>query len=66
MRYRMDCRYVTSVPGCTMSLAAQTREELLEAAVDHAVDLHDAQDTQRLRADLSANILETEEQTVPI
>lgn len=65
MRYHMDCRNTSSVKNCSLSMAADTREEVLEAAVYHAIAVHGAEDTDRLREDVSANIQETEE-TIPV
>lgn len=39
---------------CTVALSADTEEELLEAAVQHAVQVHEHQDTPELRSQLKA------------
>lgn len=44
-RYYIDCRDVPSDAKCTVALSADTKEELLEAAVQHAVKVHGHEDT---------------------
>jgi len=51
-RKYIDCREVPSVMHCTIALSADTEEELLEAAVQHAVSVHQHQDTPELRAEI--------------
>lgn len=48
----IDCREYPSDIKCTIALSADTDEELLEAAVQHAVAVHGMQDTPELRAEL--------------
>ena len=48
-RKYIDCREYPSEMNCTMSLAADSDEELLEAAVQHAVAIHGHTDTPDLR-----------------
>lgn len=48
-RKYVDCREVPSDRNCTVALAADTEEELLEAAVQHAVAVHQHDDTPELR-----------------
>ena len=50
MRKYIDCREVPSESGCTIAIQADTEAELLEAAVQHAVAVHQHQDTPELRA----------------
>lgn len=52
MRKFIDCREYPSVMNCTLALSADSDEELLEAAVQHAVAVHDHKDTPELRAQL--------------
>jgi predicted small metal-binding protein len=58
-RKMIDCRKVPSEIGCTLTIAG-TEDEVLDAAVAHAVARHGHQDTPELRAMLRAG-LETAE-----
>ena len=51
IRKFIDCR---DVPGaqCTVAIFAESEEELLEAAIQHAVSTHGCKDTPELRARL--------------
>jgi len=51
-RYYVDCRDYPSEMNCTVALAADTEEELLEAAIQHAVQVHGQEDTPAFRAEL--------------
>ena len=46
----IDCRTVPSEMNCTVALSADTEDELLEAAVQHAVAVHGHTDTPELRS----------------
>jgi len=48
----IDCRESPSVMNCTVTIFADSDEELLEAAVQHAVAVHDHEDTPELRTQL--------------
>lgn len=48
-RKYIDCREVPSDSHCTVAIAADSEEELLEAAVQHAVAVHQHEDTPELR-----------------
>lgn len=48
-RRYIDCREVPSDSGCTVAIAADSEQELLEAAVQHAVAVHRHEDTPELR-----------------
>ena len=52
MRKYIDCREFPSDMNCTVALAADTADELLEAAVQHAVAVHSHRDTPELRTAL--------------
>jgi predicted small metal-binding protein len=52
-RKYIDCREYPSDIGCTVAIAADTDEELLEAAVQHAVSVHGHEDTPELRQQLT-------------
>lgn len=45
----IDCREFPSEMNCTVAIAADTTDELLEVAVLHAVDTHGHEDTPELR-----------------
>jgi len=49
-RQYIDCREMG--PGCSVALSADTKEELMAAAVEHAVKHHGYQDSPDLRAKL--------------
>jgi predicted small metal-binding protein len=51
-RKYIDCREHPSVKDCTICIAADREEELLEAAVQHAVAVHGHQDTPELRQEI--------------
>ena len=53
-RKYIDCREYPSEMNCTVSLAADSDEELLEAAVQHAVAVHGHTDTPELRKQIQA------------
>jgi predicted small metal-binding protein len=51
-RYYIDCREHPSETNCTVALAADSKEELLEAAIEHAVHVHGYEDTPEARVEL--------------
>lgn len=57
-RKYIDCRETPSVSGCTVAISADTDEELLEAAVQHAVAVHGHYDTPELRQQIKASFKE--------
>lgn len=52
IRKFIDCRDFPSEMQCTVAIFADTQEELLEAAVQHAILAHGYQDSQELREKL--------------
>jgi predicted small metal-binding protein len=52
----IDCRPFPSTMNCTIAISADSADELLEAAVQHAVAVHEHQDTPELRAQLRGAI----------
>ena len=48
----IDCREYPSEMNCTVALVADSDDELLQAAVQHAVAVHGHEDTPQLRAQL--------------
>jgi predicted small metal-binding protein len=51
-RKYIDCREYPSEMNCTVMISADSEAELLEAAVQHAVSVHQHQDTPELRDQL--------------
>jgi predicted small metal-binding protein len=51
-RKYIDCREFPSETNCTVALSADSTDELLEAAVQHAVAVHKHTDSPELRAQL--------------
>jgi len=51
MRKSIDCRNHPSEKNCTLKIAG-TEEEVLDAAVEHAVSAHGHQDSPELRDQL--------------
>jgi predicted small metal-binding protein len=51
-RKYIDCREFPSESRCTLSIAADSEAELLEAAAQHAVAVHGHEDSPQLRAEL--------------
>jgi len=48
-RKYIDCREVPSETKCTVAISADSENELLEAAVQHAVTVHKHEDTPEIR-----------------
>ena len=49
-RYHIDCRNFPSKDvRCTVALSADTKEELLEAVVQHGMKVHGYEDTAEFR-----------------
>lgn len=48
-RKYVDCREMPSEMNCSIAISADSEDELLEAAVQHAVSVHRHEDTQELR-----------------
>jgi predicted small metal-binding protein len=55
-RYYVDCRDYPSEKNCTVAISADTKPELVEAAVQHAVAVHSHHDSAELREQLSKMI----------
>jgi predicted small metal-binding protein len=51
-RKYIDCREVPSDKNCSVALSADSDDELLEAAVQHAVSVHGHEDSPELRSQL--------------
>jgi len=52
MRKYIDCRDVPSEMNCTIAISADSDDELLEAAVQHAVAVHGHSDSPEFRSQL--------------
>ncbi|OHC67765.1 MAG: hypothetical protein A2045_07605 [Rhodocyclales bacterium GWA2_65_20] len=48
----IDCREYPSELNCSVAISADTEDELLEAAVQHACTVHGHTDTAEMRATL--------------
>ena len=51
-RKYIDCREFPSETNCTVALSADNEDELLNAAVQHAVSVHKHDDSPELRQQL--------------
>lgn len=51
-RMYIDCRETPSVQNCSVAISADREDELLEAAVQHAVSVHGHKDDPELRKEL--------------
>jgi len=57
-RKYIDCREYPSESGCTVAISADSEEELVDAAAQHAVQVHGHQDGPELRAELKKIVKE--------
>lgn len=57
-RYYADCREQPSVSKCSVAISADSKEELLEAGVQHMVSVHGHEDSPELRKELLKGIKE--------
>jgi predicted small metal-binding protein len=55
-RLFVDCRDYPSEKNCTVAISADSKEELLDAAAQHAVAVHGHHDTPELRQELAKMI----------
>lgn len=51
-RQYIDCREFPSDSKCSIAISADTPEELMEAAVQHAMTVHGAKDTSEFREEI--------------
>ena len=63
-RKYIDCRTAPGGGACTVAISADTEEELMEAAVQHAITAHQHQDTPELR-DYIRSVMQTATQDEP-
>ena len=57
-RKTIDCREFPSESGCTVAISADSNDELIEAAAQHAVKVHGHEDGPQLRAQLNQIVRE--------
>jgi predicted small metal-binding protein len=57
-RKYIDCREYPSESGCSIAISADTEDEVVEAAAQHAVKVHGHQDSPRLREQLRKMVKE--------
>jgi len=57
-RQYIDCRDYPSETNCTVAISADSEGELIEAAAQHAVQVHGHQDGPELRAQLQQGVKE--------
>jgi predicted small metal-binding protein len=57
-RKYVDCREMPSEMNCSVAIAADNDQELVEAAVQHAVAVHKHQDTPELRQAIREHLKE--------
>lgn len=62
-RYYIDCRDYPGDVKCSVALAADTKEELLQAVVEHGTKVHGYEDTPEFRENI---IKEFKEGTPPV
>ena len=55
-RMFIDCRQYPSDMKCTVSIAADSKKELVDAAVQHAVAVHGHKDSLELREMIGKSI----------
>lgn len=60
MRYYTDCRETPSVANCTVAIFADSKEEIIETAMQHAVGTHGHDDTKEMRGEIAKSIKQTE------
>jgi hypothetical protein len=58
-RKMVDCRTMPSEMNCSLTIAGTT-DEVLDAAVAHAVSRHGHQDTPELREEIRASMQDVE------
>ena len=55
-RYSIDCREMPSDSNCTVSISADSKKELLDAAAQHAVAVHGHKDSPQLREQIGTMV----------
>ena len=57
-RYYIDCRDYPGDVKCTVALSADTKEELLEAVVQHGTTVHGYEDNNEFRETITKGFKE--------
>ncbi len=57
-RKHIDCRNMPSEMNCSIAISADSEEELMEAATQHAMAVHGHKDTPELREQIKKNMQE--------
>lgn len=57
-RYFVDCREYPSEADCSVAISADSEQEVLDAAVQHAVAVHGHEDKPEFREQLRGGIKE--------
>ncbi len=57
-RKYIDCREYPSESGCSIAISADSEDELVEAAAQHAVKVHGHEDSAKLREELRQMVKE--------
>ncbi len=57
-RKYIDCREAPSQSNCTVAIAADSEDELIQAAVQHVVAVHQERDSPELRRELRKHVHE--------
>ncbi|MGZ8256016.1 MAG: DUF1059 domain-containing protein [Burkholderiaceae bacterium] len=57
-RKYIDCREFPSEMNCSVAISADTEQELIDAAVQHAVTVHGEHDTPEFRKEITGAIHE--------
>jgi predicted small metal-binding protein len=55
-RRYIDCRDYPSITHCTVTIAADSEDELLDVAVQHAMKVHGHDDSPQFRDELRKSI----------
>jgi predicted small metal-binding protein len=57
-RKYIDCRQFPSDMKCSVAISADTEDEVVDAATQHAVSVHKHEDSPQLRQQIRASIRE--------
>jgi predicted small metal-binding protein len=55
-RMSIDCRQYPSESNCSVAISADTKKELVDAAVQHACAVHGHQDSPQLREQIGGMV----------
>jgi predicted small metal-binding protein len=61
-RSYVDCRQMPSEMNCSLRMSADSEQELLEAAVQHAIAVHHETDSPELRQEIRRHFQQEEEE----